>query len=894
MRKMNALGKNLGGDALGGFHDMGRFETLMTVRPLLPVIQGPENRVICSMVNDRLKTIEVLLPEHFGYFLNPTGTPTELRKLIAIAKGVLEDVSSDAPFVYPMGEPSDAVGEGATEDMLGEARNLLDRLVAAIPNKKVKLGGAKKTQTVLATRLSARNAWMPHTTFEELAQVYCTVYWDHYKLSNTPHIIAAGFHLDDAFPLETTKRVLTPLFVEKLLKEEREIEVEGETVVTTTKYLTFRAFKGFLMEVNSKGEMTQWDGKRDDGTVTEAVMGLDKTFITEALTKLGDLQRGVAELGKINPVYAAPAQAQKLRDSFFMTPERMNQPMFVKLAKTSFQSDIGIGVLQTLLRTCVMPWSVTDAPGITETMSDYEILDRLRQGFATRFDADLTLLNSSKTPLGALGMRDVGVNMEDRYWTLKHQPKKDSTETDNSMMLNNIPGNTMFSKLLNELGGRYDIVTRWDKPNKIFPQTGLWSVYNSSEFTEFGTLAPPQVAGKAVSTASKFTSCTDLSDFSKFKYIVKLTPAAPPSSVIILAHQVRLSIFGALGYAICSAGQFSQDETIDTELGPTKAMITVTKECCDQFLRGFSFNYQKEIGSAMTSFELNLGVNSSKGRAIYNKSQANRSVLLHMSNYFKGGIEWLRDRVMRNTALVSKLSKTVKGLLESYDVREMIIEESRERPIYYLRPFFMTPFKSEIPTISILTNKQAFNNSPFLLNTNNTVVTIPTSGTFCTVPMAPVFNSWDTHNVYGIVIENNARVYSVATRERWSKGGSGGRTMVTDDSIESLINSLLGQTCEGDPVTSADLNMFELEPVKYEAVKARLEAMGRYLETEPPVFGDGAAGGSAGAAAPEPPSCELNLKQYEDASSKKRAAAATLGELWTSEPTKRIRIEGDE
>ncbi|TXC13035.1 hypothetical protein DP148_27050 [Salmonella enterica subsp. enterica serovar Typhimurium] len=143
---------------------------------------------------------------------------------------------------------------------------------------------------------------------------------------------------------------------------------------------------------------------------------------------------------------------------------------------------------------------------------------------------------------------------------------------------------------------------------------------------------------------------------------------------------------------------------------------------------------------------------------------------------------------------------------------------------------------------------------------------------------------------YGIVIENNTSVYSGATKENWTKGGSGGQLMVLDESLESMVNSLLAQVGEDDKVTSGDINMFELDQARYDAVVARLQALDRYEMTDPlsykqtlePLTTDGVE------------DTTLVFKQFEGATIAKRAATSTLEEMWSATPVKKVRIEDDE
>ncbi|TXC12667.1 hypothetical protein DP148_27200, partial [Salmonella enterica subsp. enterica serovar Typhimurium] len=164
----------------------------------------PANRIVCSIINDTTKEILLLLPEHFGYFLEKTGKIQDLIRLMAIGQGVLDTLDKDVFFSannLTIDMPKDV---SDTAPFLTQARTMLDTLASVISQKKIKIGTAN-TQTSITARLMCKLAWTPHTVFLELCQVYTTLYWEKYNPSDVPYLLAAGLHLDGVFPLQTTK-----------------------------------------------------------------------------------------------------------------------------------------------------------------------------------------------------------------------------------------------------------------------------------------------------------------------------------------------------------------------------------------------------------------------------------------------------------------------------------------------------------------------------------------------------------------------------------------------------------------------------------------------------------------------------------------------------------------
>ncbi|AAA88146.1 ORF43 [Ictalurid herpesvirus 1] len=889
---MDALRKNIGMDLIGGAHDMDRFDSLHETAAFLPIIQGPENKMICAFINPETKGILKVYPEHLGFFLEKIGTEAELRAMVGIATAVMDSVDSEVVYTP---DDSVAVSQLPTPELLVEARRLLDVLAASVEKKRVKIGGGSTgvSYAVVLARLETRVSWVPHNAFLELAQLYTTVYRNFYGLGDFLALVATSLHLDNIWPLAVTRKITTPLFVDTVKQEEVEMEVNGEQMVLSQKYVTFKAFKGFVLETDSEGGLSESDAADDPFLAESITLKLEKNQMTKMMDRDLMLKTAILSIRDENPRIKRAKNNIKLVDEFFMGIDRMAQPAFVKLAKKLMGSAHMVAILQSTLRSSILSWGLNDVAGTNTTMSDPELLNKLRRQTYVRMLADLSLLKVSRTPMGMFSVKDVSVKLDDRYW----QGKKDATaDQDKILQFYNQQGPTTFIEWLNKIGIESLEIPEKREPGKVFPVNCLWSVYNSTEFTEFGTLTVNSTGKGATQSGTKHNSCSDLSDLGKFRYVVRATPGTPPASILGLMHLIRTALFGVVCVSIHMAGEFFAEENLDLELNSNnKAATTVMRKMGDQFFRGYFFNLGNDDKKVKSSFDMIFRVFGAKGRALLSRKDGN-GPNLRRSNAFNG-LEWLRKKVKARPELANNMRRAIRNLLERYDVQAMILDQAETRSLYYLRPMFMTPFKTELQASTIISKKADFNNAPTLLHVNLTSVTISPTNTHFTLPLAPIFNKWDQHKVYGIILEMNTNVYSQATRGTWTATG-GGQFFGADVGIDSLMSSLLSQVSEDEPVTSELINMFSLDKVRYDTVVERLKALSRYEETEPPVYGEDLVLSreleqsdelDCGTENNEP----LVLQPFEKDCSRKRAAT-TLSELWAGPSTKISRIEGDD
>ncbi|AVP72218.1 ORF43 [Silurid herpesvirus 1] len=890
---MEALRKHIGMDLIGGAHDLDRFDSIKDTKPFLPVVQGPDNKLICAFINTATDEILKVYPEHLGFFLEKIGTEPELRKMVGVARGVIAQVQEQKLFVA---DDKVEIFDGTTEELLVAARGVLDELVTCIEQKRVQVAaGANQSENsypMLLLQLELRGAWAPHTAFLELAQMYTTIYQKHYGLGDFLTMVASMLHLDDVWPLATTKRILTPLFVDDLIQEDVEMMVNGAMRTLTERFIIFKPFKGFILETSSKGDLSESEALDNPELAKTISLKLDRAQMTKVGDRDAALRAAILSINASTPAIRALKQELKTNEDFFMAIDRMAQPQFVKLAKKILSTTHMVAVLQSTLRSCIVPWGINDVSGTTTSMADTELLTKLRRQVYARMFADFVLLRSAKVPMGALGIRDIGIKMEDKYWA----PRKDTLgEQEKILQLYHTQGMTLGVEWMNKIGLEPVEIRPQREPGRVFPVTCLWSVYNGTEFTEFGTLTAG-AGGKGTATGGAKYGTVDMNDHSKFKYVFKGTPAAPPASIIGLVHMGRMALMGVVGVSIYMAGEFSGDENLNLDLiSSNRATTSIMRKMGERFFTGYFFNIKADDQLVKSSFSTTFGVFGSKGRAFLNKRSPNESGPLSRSAHFNNKLEWLRRKVIANPALVKQMSRNINALIERYDTRAMVLDQVETKSLFYLRPILMTPYRTEIPMTTILSKRGDFSNSPVLLHTNMLVASISATSLYFTLPQAPVFNKWDQHQVYGVIIEHNRGVYSEATRASWSTMG-GAQSLGTDTGVDSLMCSLLAQVCDDEPVTSEMINMFSLDRARYTAVVERLAATGRFQETEPRVYGDDLTmddTSSGPSTTPEDAATTLVFQPFEKDGGTKRAAE-TIRDLWGGPPTKMSRIDGDD
>lgn len=848
------------GKTFGAFHDpIERFATIANVRPLLPIIAGPVNKIVCSVFDDISNEILMVALEHLGFFLpkNEQITKSEayhaLTRMMKIAQTMID--SNDTKPLIPLEKyPTEAIPADVEIRKTMEASIvLLNTIHGLIETRGVKYSKPGEVVAVVAS-VRARLCYVPASVFEDLAGAYVDMYKIIYPFFKEVESIAMSCDISELFPKSITRKLLLPLVVPQNRTVNKIVKLDEEEVTIAENWLFFTIFKGFLYSADTSA-ITSWDGIDKGEELAKPTIVLSKTDFGFTLKLEENIQRLVKAEAAKNPKWKA--FEKKLMDevNFYNSGSRMAQHAFQKTVKLLCQTSQGLGILQNQMRMNFKSGSITEAPTKFNqpNIAPNDYLTFLMMAFQVNDGGYKQIIRAShgSHPLGMFGVVDVSLLYDDNsYGSINTSPGSTPPKT---IKLHFIKGDSDITTRVNSYYGTKYVVGNPKYPTtKGIPVLGTLSVFNSTEFTEFGNLGLSEDNLK--SDTKKYLMELTAQDFNKFCYEVKWNHGAVPNSLPGIMYTLRHTIITTVGGMMAVGAYGLNPSNTSCNLSSANPQIEGAMSLImEQGLKGFFGRAKPILGSKGYSFELTSSLAVTKGKALFNNKNQE---MLRTSHKF-AALEWISSEKTKRT-LEGKISKRMTNLSNLHDVKKMIIdlESQNGTALYYLRPAFATPMGLNLPTSTVVSNKSAYNNAPVAFNVGYNVCCV-NGQNWCTTEMDGVLD-WKQHAIYKIILDKNRLWYNPETVKRWSTLG-GKPTEGETHSTDEIVSALLSEVDEDEPVTTSTLNSYGLSKDVFDIIVTKLSILGRYENDGVEVYAEAAD-----------PSEEMNISDETQEFSKKR------------------------
>lgn len=866
---------NFSGEVAGIIHgvsDPDFFSPIVENRAFLPVllteqwafhILNTNSFVTC----DALNVMENIGFEHLGNFI--TAFPlkevlpsrVKLISLVAIAQHAcgLPIGCAAWPICDSLVDRVDF--PGSERELLAIARELIFKLVpllgtVAVPCERFIFKPAevlnwRSSHKQYAERLYANilgeALWMPYNIYTGMCKAYTELYSAVYP-SICKHVIVAvqALCMDDFLALETIVRVYSPIFVPQLKTIEEIIESldDEDDKVNVQHLLSFKLFTGFEVSVEEKKyelvpescfDFTEYFAPNvsvgTQGFKKHTVYSLE-TCAIRLVQKYGVEKRFANDcvrekLFVVDACVAAPKGS--LGGEVYES--------YIRTLQYGFTATAGAMLLQAGVFNMHTAWRVADCNVFDTANGNVEaVLNKLTQKYVRLFLSGhrTAITSSSNNDWGILVLKNVCFGLGPAYGhtTMGTTNFNAATGRNGSILVNAINGRCRFTAALRDLYGHVS----GNVPEGItenIPITGLWSVYNSSGFTEYANLSTlSQPGGACMSAISDFTDCTKV----KNEYKIKIG-YAPNSALQMLAVLKTAMVSSIASLMVLGSSTFDGELTCIEDARPQKLFIAGLRNWLERktFVKLPAPQADAKSGTVFRTSQMEQQVAQFTSQVFmcFNSKSDNAS------EFNLDALDWLADENK-----TEGMSRRMTGLIETFNIKDMIknvVANVKSKfgngVTLYFRPYFYTV--GPVRYLRMLTKKSEYNNAVVTFYSNWSCITV-NANFFSTVKPAKIrTGSANPHHAFKFQMKIAPSVYSKATIASWVSSGSGNESAlminVNVSVMELLKNICLENTCE-DFISYDILNRYELQESVYVQVVERLKAMQKFVEEGTPEY----------------------------------------------------------